>query len=141
MDDIYASPKAELDQAPEPEENLSASERLRRTRRHMQATAARDRLVIVWGIRLVADGVALAWLSYVSFFGMMYQSPFGIAIFVFMASFLLGEIVAIGGFFQRKKWCLIPLHIYSGISLLNLPVGTILSIIHFLNAGKLELKG
>lgn len=48
------------------------------------------------------------------------------------------EIFSIIGYFRRESWCVVPLHIFAAISLLNLPFGTILSIIHYLNMGKIQ---
>ena len=140
-DSIYRSPSADLEvsqQDVSEQRELSAAEKLAQSRREIEESEAVQRLNFVWGLRFTFD--ALICLSVL--IGIALEVVSGvyddIGIYGLGLIFFGTEIVFIVGYFRRKSWCVIPLHIFAGISLLNIPVGTILSIIHYLNMHKVE---
>jgi len=135
----YATPQANLNQKKD-SKDLTASERLAQSRRDLEEASAINILNYVWGIRLFFDTAAI--VTFVALFigGFSLQAPDMITLFGIMVLFLLGEIISIIGYFRRKKWSKLALSIFSGFSLLNFPGGTVLSIIHYLNVGKLQFQ-
>ncbi|HEY7883326.1 MAG TPA: hypothetical protein VIC08_00080 [Cellvibrionaceae bacterium] len=117
---------------------MTASEKMAESRREMQEREAIERLNLVWGLRGVFDvfmSVVILVLMYraltdgnYSFLGMP----------IVLLALFVGEFIAIVGFFTRKPWCVLPLHVFAAISLLNIPIGTILSAIHFFNITKVR---
>jgi len=135
---IYEAPSPNLNNTSTT--NLSATERLAQSRKEMEEAAAIENLNIIWGLRLASDllicGVSF-WMIYEAFARNEFQF---IGYSIVFLCFFLGEIVSIIGYFKRKEWCVVPLHIFSAISLANIPAGTILSILHYINMGKVNFN-
>lgn len=147
-DTIYRVPESDLvirrDLDIEP---LTAAEKLAQTRKDMEEVGARTRLNFVWGSRLAADIlILLAGLSFVVAFwinpsGGFYGQVIATLVVCLLLMIFVGlEIFFIIAYFSRRPWCKVPLHIFSVISLLNFPFGTILSVIHFFSMGKIQFK-
>ncbi len=133
---IYETPKSQLESAEK--KVLSASERLAESRREMEESSALETLKMIWGFRFVIDivyGVAMLYFLYIMYLMGEYS---GMMVAGFLLLFCLAEMVAIVAFFRRKRWCVIPLHIFAGFSLLSFPIGTILSVIHYFNMHKVR---
>lgn len=121
---------------------MTASERLKQSRKEIEDTRARQILNVVWGLRLVSDVIVLLMMIAAIFQPSTYEYfendivPQSILVFVIL--FFTAEILSIIGYFRKRRWCIIPLHIFSVFSLLNFPIGTIFSIVHFIYARKLQ---
>lgn len=50
------------------------------------------------------------------------------------------QLVAIFGLYQRNPWSLWMLHVFSLVSFLQLPVGTLLAVIHFVKVRHLDFS-
>lgn len=139
--DVYHAPEADLERS---KAQLSAKEKLAQSRRDIEEVAAVTRLNVIWGIRLVID--VLIVLLFIIVFAAAVSDPGdglflqGLTAFIVVICIPLSEIFFIIAYYRRKPWCVIPLHIYAAISLLNIPVGTILSIIHYLNMHKVQFE-
>ena len=148
MTNIYQAPQSDLIDTNDKDENgvlirhkLSAKEKLEQSRRDIEEAAAKQRLNFVWGLRLIGDLITFVGFLYLlvnieSIGAYAFSAP----VILFVLAYLAGEIASIIGYFKNKRWSKWPLHIYAGLSLLNFPFGTILSVIHFLSAYKLQYK-
>lgn len=135
---IYQAPDAALNVSTP--KDMTVSERLAQTRRDMEESSAIENLKLVWGLRFFGDIMTLGFHAYAVFGLHLLQSfPYTIALIV-SVFFALLEMVCIIAFFRRRAWCVIPLHIFSAISLLNFPIGTGLSIVHFMNMHKIQFN-
>lgn len=115
---------------------ISRAEQLNESRKTIEEASAIQTLNFIWGLKLfvnIAVGVFVAWLAI--FASGPEDTPWEYVTLIWL--FLLVESVFIVGYFKRRPWCLVPLHIFAGLSLINFPVGTVLAIIHFVNARKL----
>lgn len=135
---IYDVPKAAIENTET--STLTASERLAQSRKDIEESSAVEKLNMIWGVRLVIDvlfcGLSL-YILYRSFTESDYRTLWvGVVVLVYFGA----EIIPIVGYFKRRKWCVIPLHIFSGFSLLNFPFGTILSIMHYFNMNKMQFR-
>lgn len=138
LENAYSAPNAELERG---SEKLSAAEKLAQSRRDMQESSAITKLNLVWGLRFTIDVALMAFFLF-SLFSLLYQhhnlDTAMITGFTVIFVYLVFEITSIVAYFRRLSWCVIPLHISSSLSLLNFPFGTILSLIHFFNMGKIQ---
>ncbi len=135
---VYNPPESDLER--KDNRPLTASEKLEQSRRDMQAAAARSRLNLIWGFRLAVDVLAGALAIYLLYMGVQAKASADVILGLIILLMYGLEIIPIIGFFRQKAWSIIPLHIFSAISLLNIPFGTLLSIIHYVNAGKLQFE-
>ncbi len=131
-----------IDQAGDPAQRaLTTSERLAQSRREIEESTAVLYLNFIWGVRFVFDAIMLVF----GFFSLVFVGLVEQSYLVILGSIVLliwpgAEMVAIVGYFKRKAWCVIPLHIFAAFSLINIPVGTILSILHYLNMSKVRFE-
>lgn len=118
---------------------LTAAERFAESKRQLEEANAIQRLNLVWGIRAIFDGMGCAFAVYIIYgYFMNQESPELLVVSIFTLVYLGLELVAIFAYFKRSKKCVIPLHIFAGLSLLNFPLGTILSVIHFFSLHKVR---
>lgn len=140
-EDFYKAPKADLDTRVDLQ--LTASERLAKSRKEMEHSNAVGKLSLVWGIRLAVDLVVLVFLV-VFYISISENSSFTADLLLLLMGAALiitiAEIIAIIGFFRHRSWSIIPLHIFAAIALLNFPWGTILSVIHYIHANKINFE-
>lgn len=138
-DSIYKAPESDLSELPA--RSLSMAERFAQSRKDMAEASAIQRLNLVWGLRFIVDIVVIGAIIYL-FFPLQpndWTFEFSLIIGITLVLVVL-EMVAIAAYFQRRPWCVIPLHIFAAIALLNFPFGTILSIIHFFSMGKVQFN-
>jgi len=135
---LYDSPESNLiDKSPT---KLSAAEKLAQSRRDIEESEAIQKLNMIWGVRLVTNVLLCALGAYMVIFSLDNPTSENFAAGAIIFIFFAIEIIPIIGYFRRKKWCVIPLHIFSALALFNFPIGTILSIMHFMNMGKIQFK-
>ncbi len=137
--EIYRSPEAQLTET-KAKTSASRAEQLAQSRRDMQEAEAIERLNLVWGIRFIVD-VLFCILGLAIIYQAIKNQVFITSIGgVFLLLFFGSEIVAIIAYFQRRPWCVIPLHIFSAVSFLNFPFGSICSLIHYFNMHKIQFE-
>ncbi|WP_444916816.1 hypothetical protein [Microbulbifer sp. JMSA003] len=134
---IYSPPDSELEST-KSYKDLSLSERLAESRRQIEESRAIQTLNFVWGLRLAGDVIFIMIfvVGLISAKGNITAANVMIAGFVTL--FFGVEAFCIIGYFRRKSWCQIPLHIFAAFSLLNIPVGTILSVLHYYKMPKVR---
>jgi len=138
-DNLYKTPSSNL--ALQETETISASERLAQSRKEIKHTEARVRLNLVWGIRLIVDILAVMIFAFIFYISMkMETSKIHVVLYGFLIFYSMIEVLCIYAYFNSQRWCLLPLHVFSAVSLLNFPFGTLLSIIHFLNTKNLQFS-
>lgn len=136
--DFYQAPRTDLVASEAGVKNVS--EHLTKSRIDMEEAAALSRLKNIWRLRLAGNFVFLAALIY--FIALLFPLELDgglIVLGVFIGMCVLESCVIIA-FFQKQAWCVAPLHIFSVLSLLNIPFGTILSVVHFVNINKMQLE-
>lgn len=138
--DVYDAPSADLELTNKP---LTAAEKLALSRREMAEASARSRLNFVWGFRLLVDLLMLV-MFILAVIGVVFGGePLSDDLMIGLGAILVlfvAEIIFIVAYFRKKAWCVWPLHIYSAISLINIPFGTILSLIHFFSMPKVRFN-
>jgi len=133
--DVYKAPDADLEVSVK---KLSASERLAQSRRDMEESSAVSRLNLIWGFRLIVDVIWIGFFIYTISIRKVTPLEAEAILYMVMIAVSLAEIYFIVGYFRRKRWCVVPLHIFSAISLINIPLGTVLSVLHFINMRKIQ---
>ncbi|MBU2887356.1 hypothetical protein KO507_16440 [Gilvimarinus agarilyticus] len=121
---------------------MGRGDQLNEARRAMEEASAVQVLNIIWGLKLGLNVVlTLFFISFCvlsfSHSNVKYTYPL-VIVLLFVQVFIAVESVAIVAYFKRKQWGLYVLHVYAAISLVNIPVGTVLSIMHFINAPKIK---
>ncbi len=137
---VYKTPDSEVGLKKE-EQVLTRAEQLAQSRKDIEEVGARGRLNFVWGVRFFCDVCILTVIAIVLYSTFASTGSISrVAIYITSAFALIYviEILAIIAYFNKKGWSLIALHLFSAISLLNFPFGTIMSVIHYLNAGKMQ---
>jgi len=137
MENAYQTPEADVENKQEAPQ--TRAQKLAETRKALASEKAISTLNVIWGLRLIADMIALTVIG-LGVFGILGAgiNSLALLIYVIPAIFLILEMVCIMAYFNKRAWCAIPLHIFSALSLLNIPIGTIFSIIHYMNFGKIQ---
>lgn len=138
MNDIYTAPESDLEAIQKSE--MSAREKHAESRRQMDEASARRTMNVVWGLRLIGDILIL--IAFIFMFnggGLSTTGENKLALLIIFA-FPIAEMICIAGYFMDRGWCRWPLHIFSAFSLLNIPIGTLFSILHYFNMRKIRFK-
>lgn len=118
----------------------SRSEQLEESRKAMDEESAIQTLNIIWGLKLALNIVLGCVFVYL--LGRAIGSatlPVAPAIAMALVFVILAtESAAIIAYYKKQPWSVYALHVFAAFSLLNFPIGTILSIVHFVNARKLR---
>ncbi|WP_413663589.1 hypothetical protein ACG1BZ_21370 [Microbulbifer sp. CNSA002] len=134
---IYKSPESELE-IKSPPKTLSSSERLAESRRQMEESNAIQTLNFVWGLRLAGNIIFILFFIVGLISSYNSTSIVTTGVLIFSILFFCTETFCILGYFRRKSWCQIPLHTFSAFSLLNIPFGTVFSILHYIKMPKVK---
>ncbi|WP_444928776.1 hypothetical protein ACJJIF_12985 [Microbulbifer sp. SSSA002] len=134
---IYSAPESELESA-KSTKVLSPSEKLAESRRQMEESNAIQTLNFIWGLRLILNIIAILFITVGAITSYNIKPTTAVVALSFTILFCGTEIFCIIGYFRRKAWCQVPLHIFSAFSLFNLPLGTILSILHYFKMPKVR---
>ena len=119
-------------------ETLTVSQKLALAREEMERDSATSKVDLVWGLRFAFSALFCVGAIIIIYDGIADGTYNGLGIGILMLLYFLAEIVSIIGYFRRKPRCVIPLHIFAGIAILNFPIGTILSSIHYVYIGKVK---
>lgn len=118
----------------------SRSEQLEESRKAMEEESAIQTLNIIWGLKLLLN--ILLVVVFVYLIGRSIGSAtlaVAPAVAMTLVFIILAiESAAIIAYYRKKPWSIPALHAFAAFSLLNFPIGTILSVIHYLNVRKLR---
>lgn len=95
---------------------------------------AHECLKLVWFIRGAFDLFLIICFGYLVFLGFVSGRPEATVLILVITMLPISELYFIYGFYQRSENALIALHVYAGLSLLNFPIGTALSLYHYVKA-------
>lgn len=86
----------------------------------------------VWSMRAMGDSFTLFGLLIFIFAAYLEKMSLNIILISWaIALFVVTELVCIWGFFNKKRWAVPFLHVSSAVSLLHIPYGIVLSVMHF----------
>ena len=99
-------------------------------------------LKILWMLRFVFDTLII-FLLCLGLYRDVSEGSYNVLLIIVNGILILIFVIEmwfIVQFYRKKKGSLIPLHIYSAISLLNFPIGTAFSIYHYIKCSKLDWR-
>ncbi|WHI52623.1 hypothetical protein P3339_07620 [Microbulbifer sp. MLAF003] len=135
---IYQTPQADL--VVSKINSKSASERLTHSRRNIEKAVALPRIKVAWGFRLAGNFLFFTVIIFSIVQVSTLELDVGLIVLgVFLGMYILESYVIIA-FFCKQAWCVIPMHVFSILSLLSISYGAMLSVIHFLNMGKIQFN-